>query len=1085
MVGEDDGLPADTWHGEQEMSTMTSDELKARFAGLKLNPYATKRLMLNMVEELTDGAVVMVEATNPVTLLMEAVAVNSAAQMSQTESVSRRVYASLAQTPEELYPHMSDIDFAERFSTPSNVLMYFYLDLAEVRQKAVNVNGVYRKLTIPRHSTVTVGGMSFMLQYPIDIRVMKGGGINVVYDTDYPSPLQALEGNAVVWDAVNFRDTNLIRLKVPMLQMACQSNIIPLNNVTGVSKKYTFTDQFFYTRAYMKGANDNVWTEIKTTHSEQVVDPLDTTLVLQVAGDTIGIHVPQIYFTNGFYVNGDRKQPDAIRVDIYTTKGKLDIVMNTYDANNFVADWVDRDSVDDNQFSAPLSTFSTMVVFTDNPVNGGRDELSFSELRERVVNNELDLPLVPITAGTLESTLKLLGFGFINNVDNITDREFLALRTAPVPSNKSTISGAGCTVEKLVVNMNTLAGLPTVEPHTLRQTILPTTVYQSVNGVPQIVPNTTIISLLTQPPEAQAAAFNSGSYLYSPFYWVLDANNDEFNLRPYRLDKPTAGKRYHIDDNALAAIDINTSKVTLGMADDGSGYEVLVEVAKPSPNMLAAASVSMNCINAQISFIPPNATTRVFVNGTQIAPIDPSTNLPVNNRFVWRFPLTTTFDVTAEHYLMLETPNVATALQQDIDIVFIVNGQGSGVLSFLEDPAIVPNSNIDTLYDVSLYNPIFRYVGVAHERVSLEFGTYLERLWQRSRTIMGARIPELWANDELSYYPQTIFKQDPLTGTIQVDYVSGNLVYVIDHLKDEPILEAGYVDNDDTDAAVASDTHITFTAGSFTSADVGKTFILRGAGAGGVSLFGKILDVVSSTEVELDTPVVTGVSAGALFRYGVQVYAHRVGDVKIVAGEIVYQNSGQYEMVRHLDIFMIDAKYRFATDESTIAYRNELVDQIVDWCVNDLNKIQQKLLDRTAVYFYPRSSIGNVSVNLPNGGTRTIKAEQYVNVRYYVTSNRFANADLKDQITANTIAALDQALQQQTVSRTLLENKLLTMVGEDAVSVAISGFGNDTDPVYSMLNESYQLAIGKRLMVQSNRTLKVTDAVNVEFIVID
>lgn len=516
--------------------------------------------------------------------------------MSHADTIVRKLYSANANTPEELYLHMADADFAGRFSAPARGEILLLLSLEEIIAKAVEVNSSLKKITIPKHTEFTIGGYLFTMQYPIDISILPTGSINIFYDISEESPIQRLESNFVDWVVTGYGINRIIAMRIPVLQMGISSQTISTNNVTGLFKELIFADNFYYCRAYTKNAGDGTWQEIKTTHTDQVYDVNEPTLVLKVLDKTLSVRLPQIYFNNATI-------KDSLRVDIYTTKGALEINLSGISPDASIARWIDRDNVATSAYSSPLLTFSGLKLMMENAVTGGSNGLSFAELRERVITNGLANVTKPITDEQLSNSLKLMGYDVVNNIDNITSRQFLALRELPAPSNLDTITGAGCTVKMLQIRLSDLVQYQTVEDHGERVTIKPQTLFRLNNGVLSLVGDLerqSLLNLAATAPDVLANNINNGSYYFTPYYYVLDTGNNIFDTRVYRMDSPKITSKYIVKDNPTMLINSSSLAQGVDLNPTGSGYRLTVEVA----TTLLYKSLSVDTIYLQLSYLP-------------------------------------------------------------------------------------------------------------------------------------------------------------------------------------------------------------------------------------------------------------------------------------------------------------------------------------------------------------------------------------------------------------------------------------------------------------------------------------------------
>ena len=186
---------------------------------------------------------------------------------------------------------------------------------------------------------------------------------------------------------------------------------------------------------------------------------------------------------------------------------------------------------------------------------------------------------------------------------------------------------------------------------------------------------------------------------------------------------------------------------------------------------------------------------------------------------------------------------------------------------------------------------------------------------------------------------------------------------------------------------------------------------------------------------------------------------------------------------RELDLFLIEGSYWFATDTAATGYRELLTASVVDWLVSDIETIQEELLEETYIYFYPKQSIGLVSVLTGDGVTTNIDALQSIVVNLYVPNSVYTNTDLRNTLEKNTITIIDTALQNTIISKNEIQNNLASSYGSDVTDVELSGLGGSLNlSVLTMTKDSDRLALRKILKLQSDNTLIVAEDVTINFI---
>lgn len=731
------------------MSQVSVSDLLASLETARRNPSAIQRLAVQTVESVMDGTIDIVDPTSPFVLMMELGACMTATAINHNTALNRRQYSKLAQSLDDIYLHMSDKDFAGRFGTPARTTLMFVFKKDEIYQRAVTseVESI-KKLTIPRHTAVSVAGYTFTMQYPIDIRIMAHGGLQITYDSTKLSPLETLSTNVLAWRTVKIESEDYIVIDVPMQQFAIETNYGSLNSVTSFSQKYDFENSFYYARVYNVEDNGS-FTEISTTHSDQVYDADVPTALLTVLDQQLKVEIPQIYFTNKLLTN-------QIRIDIYTTNGSIEMSLSDYPASAFTATWVDIDDAASVKYWTPLKVFNTMWISADANVTGGAGALALDTLRTRVIENangESDIPITPVQ---VKNKLNLLSYDIVKSHDTLTERSYLATRALPSPSDGSVASGAGAAINTVETSFTKLAVLDSVANNGNRLTIKPDTLYQDVSGIITVVDSTTVNSIKGLELEARVSTINSGKYLYSPFHYVLDTNDDAFDSRAYYLDAPKITTKEYIGSNTTIAFDVSTDAYYVAKTD--TGYRILLKVTSDA----TFKALSDDAIFVQASFTPPGETDKAYMLGEYYGLSD--------GERVFEFNITTNWDITASDYLLLTsfkmygddvTRNTPIELDCSIDFIY-------GVIDYTQDGLKV--SSLDTELADFLYTGT--PTGVIQERLNFDLGSALTGLWTNSRSVASSIEYRKYTQDVYWTWESDVYETDE-TGTIKLTMVDG------------------------------------------------------------------------------------------------------------------------------------------------------------------------------------------------------------------------------------------------------------------------------------------------------------------------
>ncbi len=967
--------------------TAVSD-LIANIQTYKYNPAGIASAALNVLEDVNNGTQAIVDPTNPLAYLIECAATMTAAWMVEDKALNRKEYAITAQTAEDLYPHISDQDYVGVFASPATAPILFVMNKNELMNALVPLNDGTgeSRLVIPRNTTVTVAGVTFSLQYPIMIRQLVHGGLQVVYDVSQPSPLQTLTSNIITWRTLTNPDgTQLVAFEVVMTQfdIVVKTGEVSLSQPTIVTVPLADNNQYYYTRVWIQNA-DGSYTEMATTYTDATYDVLTPTAVIKVIGSTVQVKIPLVYVTTGLITG-------KIRVDVYETLGALNMSLVNYTPDQYVTKFLALNKSDQTVYTAPWNSFSSFYAYSIKTATGGGDALAFEDLRTRVITNAIGSPSLPITNVQIANELDRAGYSIVKNIDTVTNRNFLATRPMPAPTDPNLITAAAAGIGVLSTKLADALALTSVIDNGDGYTIItPDTLYRWNAGVLQFVSSAEVTTLKAMSAEQLSLAITSATYMFSPFHYVMDSSQNEFNLRPYYLDNPSVSNKSFVATNDTTLLEVTTDSLLLSRTS--TGYKLHIQTLSSS----AFQALPNNQVFVQLAYIPPGEIDRAYLLGTLI-----SQDSTTGER-VYEFDLSTNFSIDPNHYLGMTklqmynaTPRITRLpLDQTFDILYSTNAALGSQWQ--------PNA-IDPLLGAFQLSGILK--GVTHETVDLNFGVFLENLWARSRTVVSANQYATWAVDVPATYAADVYQPDPVTG-IAFTVVSGNVVYNVLHHAGDPILDTN----------------------------------------------------------------------------GQPTYKYRKGDIKLDAygNPIIVQGR---DLLRQMDVFMMDATYYFATNQVATDYVQQLVNTVVNWITVDLAGFDEGLLEETEIFYHPTTTIGSVDVLYGNGLTTTILAGQSFVLNLSVSAKVYADVELRNTLTSQTITTIANGLTQPIVAMSDIVNALRTAYSTDVIGFDISGLGGTLNlQVASVIDGSQRLSLNKRLVARSDNTLAVVEDVTINWL---
>lgn len=745
---------------------MSDFDLTSLMEGAVRNPAGLQTVAIDYVQWRLDGDTVP-DPLSPLVQLLEVGSTQSALAIQQGLALDRRRYALLASTFEDLYAVMTDRDFLNRFAKPASVPLSIWVERDTVLSLMAPVGNGSKKLTIPRYTTFTISNnYIFTTLYPIEIRQLQHGALQIAYNTDILSPLQTLSDNVIPW--WNSRDSegvNRIRLDVDLLQLKRGYQLFQPLGGSANAFVMTFTDSYFSARVFRKV--NNAWVEMKTTHSEQIHDPQKPTAFLEVDDGALRISIPPIYLTNGLI-------PGDIRVDVYTTQGTLEVPLSQLDSSQFAWDFgEDLDDPSQAAFWKGLPDLS-MAVFSDGIISGGLPGLTFEETRDLVISRGSSID-TPITPPQVKANLELQGFNVMLARDDLTDRLYYATRGVPNNPDSEFTTSIASGIVPVSISMEKLARLPGAYDNGDRVTMSPSTLMKIESGRLTVVSADQYPNASGATTETLIASVNSGKFVYTPFHYVLDASNSNFALRAYYLESPKMTLREFLSENQSTLLSVSTQ--TFAIERTTYGYRIVVN-CKPSTGY---DNIAQEDVYLHLGYYPRDETELAYLAGTVLGIID--------GVWTWEFQLHTNYDVDANDDLVLTnflqydtTPrNLTVGMETRFFLVHtvtnyrVLNLEGSDVDAYV--PSFLLPDGVD-------------WVGVQLEAMTFQLGTALTDFWRGCRPVAGSEQYQLYTQDVLKYYNSDVYEIDPATKRPKYTIVNGEMVYNKLHSKGDPVLDA-------------------------------------------------------------------------------------------------------------------------------------------------------------------------------------------------------------------------------------------------------------------------------------------------------
>lgn len=705
---------------------------------------------IGLVEEAYDG-IDIVDATNPAVTILGTCASITAGGIARTEKLSRREYPVLAQTLEDLYPHLSYQDHLDRFAKPcDDTEIFLAYATNDLRNKAIYdaVTGI-GKLTIPKDSQFEVNGISFYLGYPIDIIISADGQVQANWNDTEVNPIRSLSSNHIPTRHGYFKDGEVSIFTIPMIQLKAQSYSYPISTANGLNEIISFSDNFYAVRVYFSTGTTRQ--EITVTFDQQVYSASEYTAVVKVLDNAMELRIPEIYISNGM--------AGTIEMEVFTTKGDISVDLKDFGAEAWDGDYSDF-SDDSNRYINSFLEITTRSIDSLATTSGGASALSFSALRDRAVYGKYGKD-ASVTFKELKQTAIKEGFGIDRQRDTLVERTYVATRKLDTITAGTLSSGSGSASTDVLIDLSR----SDILSHVIRQdglnTVKPIALYRREIDEIVLVSDQERLSFEGLSVFEKSDSLNNAEYFYTPFHYVIDENVVKNNLRAYYLAAPGIANVNLRAENYSLGFTISTSAMNLSYDEETQTYQLVVVANTPNLGDDVAAVLNRT---------DPSTGEKWDIVGT-LEPIDSTTS-----RFIFTFGNALDLDKDDKFTVTGMTDDTSKPrmeLAEDFfDLVYVVTDSANP--SILDEKMARRNADFD-------------FTAIAHEEVYINFGVNLDGLYRRIRKVSVAPVYETYKQDVplLREATKYVFEAGGRVTKINDD---GSIEFITEYNEGDPVL---------------------------------------------------------------------------------------------------------------------------------------------------------------------------------------------------------------------------------------------------------------------------------------------------------
>jgi hypothetical protein len=205
--------------------------------------------------------------------------------------------------------------------------------------------------------------------------------------------------------------------------------------------------------------------------------------------------------------------------------------------------------------------------------------------------------------------------------------------------------------------------------------------------------------------------------------------------------------------------------------------------------------------------------------------------------------------------------------------------------------------------------------------------------------------------------------------------------------------------------------------------------------------------------------------------------------------DVVYQDGvpvmvAPRDLKYHWDFIAFDGNYFFSDDQYDIQFALDTKNYFVNVISKDLEAFTSESLDRTELFYQPRSKLGYQKVVVNSNYESFLKQDLEFTITYYLTGAGYKNQNLKDALSASSPRVINEALYgATTIGITNFVTSLMQDAGEQVVTVKLSAISGDTTvDVISNVDNLTGFSVRKNLKLLGDGGVGVKEAIDIIFL---
>lgn len=683
------------------------------------DPSSIIGLHLDTIEK-ANGDLILTDPTNAFTMLLECNAKTTADNDDESRAIISMLYPDHAHNIKDLHHHMQDNDYIDIFAIPAEQvfkLIFKKMDLLNHGYRPEGAN--YLTVSIPEFTIVKSSNNDFLLLNKLNLRLYDNGIVSADQDLSSSSIGNNRLGLLDTGKSFDVDQNEWILVETILKQLTRDTFTKASSSSNMFNETYLIDDEFHYAEVYYKTEGSSSWTKTTITHSDLVYDINKVTAIIEVSGKQVNIIIPPIMYAQNAI--------QEIRVDLFTTKGRINELMTKYQIDDFTL------TLGENSKTPAESVTNNIEIkaFSNLVLDGGVNGKTFDEIKEKVINNTSKNIINPINEHELKDLGSNKGFAIEKVLDTLTNRIFIANKNL---NNSNEYIDSRIDIFNSEVNfiIKDLMDHPFTIINDTTLTIRSNSIFKYDNGMIKILTKEelTVYNLLTL--DQKKELLKQHKYFFNLYTYIIDKNDKSRMARIYNLESPEISNLTIIKKNPGTKIKVNI--LNMGIIKESDGYTLLYSL-KGDPEF---DKINANTIKGRIAIKTSTSTdTYIYVDSYAYD----------NANKILKFKLTTDFEIDVDHNLIY----VDKVNDKKYDI-----GLNTGV-----DILVYSSENLVSTESLNVTDDGINGTILVKQNCTVKFGTYISHLWNKVMNQHLGRAYEVYDVDVPAVYKDKIYKVYP------------------------------------------------------------------------------------------------------------------------------------------------------------------------------------------------------------------------------------------------------------------------------------------------------------------------------------